>query len=291
MLNNQIDFSKSKTETTSEIMIFLESARNFAVLAGNWLFEQRSILPEIEYMYKKSPIDLVTEFDRSAENMILKQIRNHFPQHLILSEEETGRQDINLSNLTQAENYCWVIDPLDGTTNYIHGIPHFAVSIALVKNGLPLIGVVYNPILHELFSAAYGLGATLNGRKLKVSVCNELANAVINTGFSAQDWSTVNNLRFESSKLYGRCRNIRISGSSALDLAQIAAGRIDGFWHWRLAPWDIASGILLVTEAGGRVTGLDGKPFTFNTDILIASNGLIHNNLTMLLNENDSNIP
>ena len=171
-------------ETPNINTLLLEHARQVAVNAGKWLVQQRSNFSGIHYQCKKNHIDLVTEFDRNCEAMIIASIKERFPQHLIVSEEAAS-ESLNLAKINQADEYCWVIDPLDGTMNFVHGIPHFAVSIGIVKNGQPVVGVVYDPNRDELFSAASGLGVTMNEQKLTVSEQEEFGNSIINTGFSA----------------------------------------------------------------------------------------------------------
>ncbi|KLU59983.1 inositol-1-monophosphatase [Peptococcaceae bacterium CEB3] len=266
-------------ELDSGSILLLVHAQQYAVMAGRWLAQKRSSLTEVQCQRKKYYVDLVTEFDLGCERMLTEWVESRFPEHLILAEEGTADRLVDLAKMTQEERYCWVIDPLDGTTNFVHGIPHFAVSIGIVKGGEPLVGVVYDPNRNELFSAVRGMGATVNDRKLVVSEERELRDSLINTGFSAQDLFGDNMVRPELSQMYKRCQSVRISGSSALDLAYLSAGRIDGFWHWRLAPWDIAAGVLFVQEAGGKVTDLEGQPFRFGRDVLVASNGSIHGEL------------
>lgn len=261
--------------------MLLEFAAELALSSGQWLVEQRKNISELAYDSKSNHIDLVTRFDCEAEQMVVTRIREHFPDHFILGEESTAQKDLSL--LTQNQALCWVIDPIDGTMNFVHGIPHFAVSIGVVQNGIPLVGVVYNPNHEELFSAARGLGARLNGKQITVSKQDAVQNSLLSTGFAAEDWHAESPFRAEMQKVYSHCRSIRISGSSALDLAYLAAGRIDGFWHRKLAPWDIAAGILLVEEAGGKVSALDGQYFQFTEDFLLASNGLIHDEIISLL--------
>lgn len=261
--------------------VLLEFAEELALSSGQWMVEQRKNIIELEYECKSNHIDLVTRSDREAEQMVVTKIRERFPDHLILGEESTEQK--NFSLITQNQKLCWVIDPIDGTMNFVHSIPHFAISIAVVKNGIPLVGVVYNPNREELFSTARGLGARLNGKQITVSKQNAIKDSLLSTGFAAEDWHKESPFRSEVQKVYGHCRSIRISGSSALDLAYIAAGRIDGFWHRRLAPWDIAAGILLVEEAGGKVSSLDGQFYQFMDDYVIVSNGLIHDGIISLL--------
>ena len=279
MIDSESERFEESVETEREL---LEFAEQLALSCGQWLVEQRQDVIQLEYVCKSHPIDLVTRFDREVEQRVITRINAIYPHHLILGEETAVRKD-DLSSVTQNQEICWVIDPLDGTMNFVHDIPHYAVSIAAVKKGIPLVGVVYDPNADELFSAARGLGARLNGKPIKVSKQDGFENSLLSTGFAAEDWSFDSPFRSDVQKFFGHCRSIRISGSSALDLAYIAAGRIDGFWHRKLAPWDIAAGILLVEEAGGKVSSLDGPSFQFNDDYLIACNGLIQNTVISLL--------
>lgn len=279
MSESESDKFEERVESEKEL---LEFAEQLALSSGQWLAEQRRNIIQLEYECKSNPIDLVTRFDREIEQRVVTRIREIYPHHLILGEETAVRKD-DLSAVTQNQEICWVIDPLDGTMNFVHNISHYSVSIAAVKKGIPLVGVVYDPNADELFSAARGLGARLNGKLIKVSKQDAVKNSLLSTGFASEDWSIENPFRSDVQKVYGYCRSIRISGSSALDLAYIADGRIDGFWHRKLAPWDIAAGILLVEEAGGQVSSLEGPSFQFSDDYLIASNGLIQNTVINLL--------
>ncbi len=216
----------------------------------------------------KGAIDLVTDADRAAEDAIVASIRSTFPRHDILAEEaDHGRRD---------SSYCWIIDPLDGTTNFAHGFPWFAVSIALQVEGEVVLGVVYNPLLEELFVAEKGQGAFLNGSALRVSTIDRLDQALLATGFAYDHKENpVNNydhfLHFQQA-----AQACRRAGVASLDLACTAAGRYDGFWEMKLKPWDVAAGQLLVTEAGGIVSDFSGGPFELSGPEYLASNGRLH---------------
>lgn len=226
----------------------------------------------------KGDINIVTEADLMAENHLRERIRARFPDHDILAEESADAG-------TGAE-YRWIVDPLDGTTNYAHGYPVFCVSVALEHRGQIVLGVVHNPMLDECFSALRGGGAFLNGRSLSVSRTDALTRSLLATGFPYDiRESRDNNLdHFETLAL--KAQAIRRAGSAALDLAYVAAGRFDGFWELKLAPWDTAAGWLLVEEAGGRVTDLDGGPYHLDAPHILASNGAIHPALLELLRQN-----
>lgn len=220
----------------------------------------------------KGTIDLVTEADRASEALIAGRIREAFPRHRLIGEEGArGAQ----TSAVEALPFGWVIDPLDGTTNFAHGYPHFAVSIALEHEGDPILGVVYDPMRDELFVTERGRGATLNGEAISVSTPRELIGALLATGFP-YDLSR----RGPSNALWdafnGRCQGVRRDGSAALNLCYVAAGRLDGFWEQPLQAWDVGAGALLVREAGGTVTALDGGPFDLYDHQVLATNGHLH---------------
>jgi myo-inositol-1(or 4)-monophosphatase len=216
----------------------------------------------------KGVVNLVTEMDILAEKIIVSEIRKHFPDHSILAEERTST--------SQESDYRWVIDPLDGTTNYAHGFPIFCVSIALAKNNEPILGVVYDPTRDELFVAEKSKGARLNGRRLHVSSESDLSRSLLATGFPYDIRETrINNFdHFHNFAI--RAQAVRRAGSAALDLCYVAAGRFDGFWEMKLAPWDLAAGSLMVSEAGGTVTDFLGKHLGLNGKHVLATNGRIH---------------
>jgi len=216
----------------------------------------------------KSPLELVTEFDRACEQLIVEAVGTAFPRDAILAEEGGDRP---------GETWRWIVDPLDGTTNFAHGLPHFAVSIAGEHRGELAFGVVYDPMRHELFAAQRGRGATLNEARLLVSGTLTLADSLLVTGFPYDlDRNPENNLE-QYAALAMQTRGVRRLGSAALDLAYVAAGRFDGYWELRLSPWDLAAGIVLVAEAGGTVTRVDGGPDVLRHPTSVAaSNGRIH---------------
>lgn len=234
-----------------------------------WHF-QRGL--EIRY---KGEIDLVTEADVAAERAVLSRIRDAFPDHRVLAEES--------GEAAQDSPWLWVVDPLDGTTNFAHGFPVFAVSIALLHEGQRVLGVVYDVMRDELFTARRGGGAFVNGRPIRVSRTPRLEEALLVTGFPYdRQASPFDNTR-EFVALLKRCHGVLRVGSAALDLAAVAAGRLDGYWEFRLSPWDLAAGALLVEEAGGRVTTPQGDPLPpLGTDV-VATNGHIHGELLEVL--------
>jgi myo-inositol-1(or 4)-monophosphatase len=197
----------------------------------------------------KGVIDLVTEVDRESEAYLLGELRSRFPEHHILSEESGG---------SRGDGHQWYIDPLDGTVNYAHNIPIFCVSIAYAANGTQQLAVVYDPMRDELFSAAYGKGAHLNDRLLRVSAAQELQKSLLVTGFPYDAWDTEFD-NFDNFVHFSKMsQGVRRLGSAALDLCYVAAGRFDGFWELGLSPWDVAAGGLICAESGGRVTNING---------------------------------
>jgi len=232
---------------------------------------------ELEVRYK-GEIDLVTQVDTAAEAAIVGLIRSHFPTHTILAEEgSTGGAD---------RQHRWIIDPLDGTTNYSHGMPPFCVSIAYEHAGELNVGVIYDPTIGELFVAERGKGATLNGRPLHVSNTSVLRRALLATGFPYD--AELLPLALSQFVWFARkAQAVRRIGSAALDLAYVAAGRFDGYWEASINSWDIAAGVLLVQEAGGSVTSLNGRPLELDAPGLtaLASNGTLHETMRETLSD------
>jgi len=226
--------------------------------------------------YKQGALtNMVTEVDRRSEQAIVEIVLATFPDHQILAEE--GSEGPN-----QHSPYRWIVDPLDGTTNFTHGFPAFCVSIGLEVEGHLVLGVVYDPLRQELFEAEIGKGASLNGQRIHVSQVPALNTALLVTGFAYDQESRQRNLEYFS-RFVLASQGLRRTGSAALDLAYVAAGRVDGFWELMLAPWDVAAGSLIVTEAGGRVTGFAGNAFSLDSAETLASNGLIHDEMVTLL--------
>lgn len=223
----------------------------------------------IGYTYK-GDVDLVTEADKASEKMIVSRLRDEFPEHDIVGEE--GTRDATGSD------YRWYVDPLDGTTNFAHGYPVFCVSLGLEYNGGLLAGVLYDPTRDEMFTAEKGLGAELNGHAIQVSKTTTLSESLLATGFPSHKRHKNPNIHFYH-QLTLRSHGIRRAGSAALDLANVAAGRYDGFWEFNLNAWDTVAGVLLVQEAGGTVTRFDGGPWRIDSKETLASNGLLHDEL------------
>jgi len=243
---------------------YLATAMEIAREAGTLLLQMARRPMAISY---KHPADLVTEADRRSERLIIERLHRHFPEHDVVSEEGGGQRG-------NAE-YCWYVDPLDGTTNYAHGFPVFSVAMGLTCKGEVIAGVVYDPSRGELFMAERGAGAYLNYEPIRVSKTPNLAASLLGTGFPPYADDHALNIEFYY-RLTRISHGIRRAGSAALDLCSVAAGRFDGFWELKLNPWDKAAGSLIVTEAGGRVTHVAGDEFNLLGDDILASNGLIH---------------
>lgn len=252
-------------------------AINTASKAGEWI---KSKLGQHEQLQQKySSADLVTEVDKGAEKLIRKLISTHFPDHAFLGEEGVEAGPLASSEAlseVQHSDYLWIVDPIDGTTNFVHGFPFFCVSIALAHKGQVIVGVVYDPIRDEMFVAEKGKGAYVHGKRLHVSKEETLKQSLIASGFPAdQQVALPINLK-SMMHLAPLVRNIRTSGAAALHLAYLAAGRLTGFWEMNLNSWDIAAGALLIEEAGGKVSDIDGNPYHLAVRNVVASNGLIH---------------
>ncbi len=260
----------------SQLQVFLDIASEAALEAGAILQDKFRNLKNIEEKGRSG--DLVTEADKAAEAMVLKVLNRHVPDHQILAEE-SGTLGGNQSK------YLWAIDPLDGTTNYAHGYPISAVSIGLMIEGIPQVGVVYNPFRDELFRAAKGLGATCNRRPIQVSQTDQLKNSLLVTGFAYDRRETTDNNYAEFCYLTHLTQGVRRSGSASIDLTDVACGRLDGYWERGLSPWDIAAGIVIAEEAGGIVTAYDTSPVDIKSGRLLVTNGKIHDSLSQALLE------
>ncbi len=244
---------------------FLEVAVEAAREAGANLRAEFDRPKRISY---KGEADIVTESDRRSEAAIVARLRTHFPQHAIVAEEGSG-------GAAAGAKYCWHVDPLDGTTNFAHGYPCFAVSIGLVEDGEPIVAAVLNPIADELFTAVRGEGAYLGQKRIHVSPVEKLAVSLVATGFPTHLRSSSVNIQYYWDFTL-RSHGVRRDGSAALDLCSVACGRFEGFWEFGLNSWDTAAGTLLVREAGGIVTDIEGRPYRPGDRTILASNGRVH---------------
>jgi myo-inositol-1(or 4)-monophosphatase len=255
--------------------LFLATAIEIVLRAGDIQMLRRE---SGFHVNKKGTIDLVTEVDLECERMCRAVLAERFPDHDVLAEElSTGPTE-------PASARCrWVFDPLDGTTNYAHGLPVFCASLALEVDGVAEVGAIYDPTRRELFTAERGEGAFLNGTRLRVSVATDLIESLLVTGFPYDVHQQLGHLLETFGAFLGRARAVRRLGSAALDLCYVAAGRFDAFWEEHLKPWDVAAGALIVKESGGRITGMDGSPFDPSAAHLVASNGRIHDEMLRVI--------
>ena len=251
----------------------LEFALDTACRAGRLLCDLANRQHTIDH--KSTVIDLVTEADVASERLIVAAIRTRFADHTIQSEEGLG----DLATVVPGVPHLWLVDPLDGTVNYAHGYPMWGVSLALAEADKMVMGVAYDPLRDEIFWAERGQGAWLNGARLHVSKAVWLQEALLATGFPYRLASLADNNLAEFSAVVPQAQGVRRAGAAVLDLAHVAAGRLDGYWEKHLQPWDWAAGWLLVEEAGGTVTRLDGRPWSLQENNMAASNGLIHGEL------------
>ena len=252
---------------------FVEQAMEIAREAGALIarYYERRIGYEL-----KSEYDLVTEADRNAEKLIIERIASRFPSHSIVAEEGGGRDGVS--------EYCWYVDPLDGTTNFAHGFPLFNVSIGLERGGGMIAGVIYDPLRDEMFAAERGGGAWLNSRRIHVSAVHQLKRSLVATGFpSYKRHMNVNVHYYHQVAMISH--GVRRAGSPAADLAYVACGRLEGYWEIGLKPWDMAAGGLIVEEAGGRVTDMLGAPLNLNGPHILATNGAIHDEMIQVFGE------
>ena len=251
-------------DSEPSLSLLSEAAVAAARAGGAVLLEEFANARQIEY---KGKIDLVTDADRRSEKTVVSVLQSHFPSHQILAEEG--------SRGGESPRYRWIIDPLDGTTNYAHRYPHFAVSIGLELDGEMAVGVVFDPVLGELFTAHAGGGAFINGRPIRVSGTNDLLHSLLCTGFP-YDHSFIGSSLRRWDEFVRTAQAVRRDGSAALDICYVAAGRFDAFWEDHLFPWDMAAAMLIVREAGGTATDFRGSPPSVYRGELVASNGLLH---------------
>ena len=244
---------------------FLDFAVETAREAGAILRAEFDRPKQISY---KGEVDIVTESDRRSEALIVSRLGKVYPGHGIVAEEGGGSAAVNA-------DYCWHVDPLDGTTNFAHGYPCFAVSIGLADKGRPIAGVVFNPVTDELFSAARGEGAWLNGKRIQVSAVEKLAVSLVATGFPTHQRKRSANINYYW-EFTLRSHGVRRDGAAAMDLCSVACGRFDAFWEFGLKSWDSAAGVVIVEEAGGTVTDLNGAPYVLGGAHILATNGRVH---------------
>ena len=259
--------------------LYLTTAIEAVVLAGDLQMERFGGAFQID---KKGAIDLVTEVDVAVERRFRALIAERFPDHQILAEELGGAA-------AAPAGPCWIFDPIDGTSNFAHGLPIFCASLALEIDGVAEVAAVYDPTRKELFTAERGSGAFLNGRPLHVSSADRLIDAMLLTGFPYDVHSRVDEIVGQFAAFIATARAVRRLGSAALDLCYVAAGRVDGFWETDLKAWDIAGGALIVAEAGGRVTGTGGEPFTSRVGHLLATNGYLHDAMLTVIRDHRAN--
>ncbi len=261
----------------------MASAMSYALEAGEQIVSRMKEPYDIQDKVNRS--DLVTEVDLHSERLIRGRIVRDYPDHWILSEETDGAGDAFERMKRPVPGYGWIVDPIDGTINFVQGIPHFAVSIGIMKDGELLHGVVYNPVSRELYRATLGQGAYRNGERLRVSTEDAIGNAVLATGFQASDWRPDSVTERQIKRTVGVSRNVRVLGAASLDLCLVASGALTGFWHDGLHPWDVAAGVLIVREAGGEATDASGKPYELSDRRLFASNGQLLESFLALIDE------
>jgi myo-inositol-1(or 4)-monophosphatase len=259
---------------SAETASILELAKRIAREAGR--IQRENYEGEFEIQTKSAVIDLVTDVDRACERLLVEAIQKERPEDAILAEEGGGTD-------TPDADWRWVIDPLDGTTNYAHGYPRFCVSIGIEYRGIATVGVVYDPLLDELFSAVRGGGASLNDRPLRVSESDRLDHAMLATGFAYDVHRSADDNLDHFAAFAKSVQAIRRDGSAALNLCYVAAGRFDGFWELKLHPWDVAAGIVIVEEAGGRTSDFSGHGNCASGLETVASNAVLHEALLEIL--------
>ncbi|MDJ1179770.1 inositol monophosphatase family protein [Roseofilum sp. BLCC_M91] len=258
------------------LQTYLEIATEAALAGGAMVMSYQGKLQDIRE--KGRPGDIVTEADKASEAVILEILQRHFPDHGILAEESGKLGD-------RQSRYLWAIDPLDGTTNYSHGYPNFSVSIGLLIDGVPQVGVVFDPSRQELFRAAQGLGATLNRQAIATSSTPTLADSLLVTGFAYDRRETNDNNYAQFCHLTHLTQGVRRGGSAAIDLAYVASGRLDGYWERGLSPWDLTAGVVLVQEAGGKISAYNGSPFNIESGRILATNGHLHDPMVEILGQ------
>lgn len=256
-------------------MSLLERTKEIVLLAGEILINKMESGFTIT---KKGSIDLVTDADKAVEEFLIEKLTQEFPGSAFYAEEQgwvAGEKDADV----------WIIDPIDGTTNFAHGFPYFSISVALARGGEIILGVVYNPVWKECFTAEKGQGAHRSGRPIHVSTTSDLQNSLLVTGFPYDIKTTAADNMAEFARTTRLTQGVRRTGSAALDLCNVACGRFDGYWEQNISLWDVAAGALILQEAGGKVTDFYGKPLTNEVENILATNGLIHDELFAALHE------
>jgi myo-inositol-1(or 4)-monophosphatase len=263
--------SKGEAATGDFLEVAVEAARKGGTIVAEAMDRPKNVA-------YKTEVDLVTETDKKSEAAIVESLRKHFPQHAIVAEEG------GVSGPDSAAKYKWYVDPLDGTTNFAHGYPVFAVSIGLFEDDQPLVGAICNPVTRDMFTATRGGGAFRNETRIHVSKVDKLAKSLLATGFPTYKRVQNPNIHYYW-EFTLRSHGVRRAGAAALDLCSVACGHFDGFWEFGLKPWDTAAGMLLVQEAGGIVSDFAGRPYTPGGREILASNGLVHEEMRELASQ------
>ncbi|MCK9525588.1 MAG: inositol monophosphatase [Limnochordia bacterium] len=253
--------------------MYVDIMATIAKQAGNLLLEMRKRGFRVA---EKSGLDLVTDADKASEELIIRALQQHYPDYNIMAEEQGWFKKVE-------SEFTWVIDPLDGTANYVHGFPHYSVSIGLLRDDKPLAGVVYNPVLQELFSAEQGQGSFLNGELIRVSDATRVQGGLFATGFSGDSAKVSEESMAQFHTITKESHGVRRIGSGALDLCYVACGYLDGYWEKPINAWDIAAGAIILSEAGGTVSGIRGQTVDLFSGEIAGTNGLLHDELIRLL--------
>lgn len=252
-----------------------------AAKAGEWI--RRKFGSAITVQTKRSWQDLVTEVDQGAEKLIRNYILTYFPDHVFWGEESVYASSTTAMTDFTAQEYVWIVDPIDGTTNFVHELPMYTISIALAHRGEVIVGVVYDPMRDEMFVAEQGKGTYVGGKRVFVSKDVDLQHSLVAGGFPTEHTQKLPLALRQLTAVAPHVRNVRALGSAALHLAYIASGRLSGYWEPNLQPWDVAAGVLLVQEAGGKVTALSGEPYRLTTRDVLATNSHVHEELLRIL--------
>ncbi|MEW9124511.1 MAG: inositol monophosphatase family protein [Thermotaleaceae bacterium] len=250
---------------------YLSIAKELIVTAGNTIREKIK-LEDKDIQQKLLPSDLVTVVDREVEEYLIKNLKKEFPTHNFVTEELNYDQIIK----SDGSSYTWVIDPIDGTMNFVHGFSRYSISMALLKGKEVMVALILDINNRNLYTAEKGKGAYMNDQPIQCSMTTTMAKGLIAVGFSSNQWHKDNDLPSLLNRFIGKCHGLRITGSSCLDLVEVAKGELDGFWHFQLKPWDIAAGILIVREAGGHVSDLEGNKEVLYAPCIVATNSKIH---------------